>query len=207
MKALETPGSFETPSVRESIISACERVLAKVGYERMTMADVAAEAGLTRKTLYLHFGTKEALVRESVERVVARALAGMERCLNAESGAEALRGMLAERILNRLESVGPFHHTTDELMSVLRPHNSRFHLAHYEREILLVVRAIEHGISDGTFRSSDPRGDAEVLIRATNAFLPSSLPVLEARDFPGVRRKLHRLVAILVAGLSSEAMP
>jgi AcrR family transcriptional regulator len=194
----------ETPTVRETIVDACERVLASIGYQRMTMADVASEAGLARRTLYLHFRTKEALAKETVQRIVTRAYAGMEKCLEAETGIEAVRTMLAERILSRLETVGAYHHSLDEVLAALYPHNSRYNIVYYETEILLVQRAIERGVADGSVRSSDPREDAEVLIRATNGFLPSNLPILEARDLPSLRRKLYRLATILTQGLSME---
>jgi AcrR family transcriptional regulator len=188
-------------SVRASIVSACERVLARIGFERMTMADVAAEAGLARRTLYLHFGTKEALAQETIQAVVSRAKVAMERCLESGSGIEALGSMLTARILSRLQQVGAYHHSLDEILAVLYPHNAQYNIAYYEVEITLVQRAIERGVADGTLSAPAPRETAEVLIRATNGFLPSNLSPAEAVDLPVVRVKLARLVAILTAGL------
>lgn len=195
----------ETGTIRETIVDACERVLSRIGYQRMTMADVASEAGLARRTLYLHFRTKEALARETVQKIVTRAYSGMEQCLEAETGREALRSILVERILNRLETVGAYHHSLDDVIAALYPRSSRFNIAYFEREIQMMQSAIERGIADGTLQSTDPREDAEILIRATNGYLPSSLSITDARDLPGVRRKLDRLATILTAGLCTEA--
>jgi AcrR family transcriptional regulator len=195
----------EPQSIRSAIVAACERVLARTGYTRMTMADVAAEARLARRTLYLHFNTKEALAKETVQMIVGRAYAGMEGCLQAETGAQALRAMLVERIVNRLETVGAYHHSLDEILAALYPHNTQYNIVYYEKEILLVQRAIERGVADGSLRSADSREDAELLIRATNGFLPSNLSISEARDLPSVRHRLDRLAGILTAGLSLKA--
>src|SRR4051812_41493192 len=118
--------------IRTVIVDACERVLARVGYKKMTMEDVAAEAGLARRTLYLHFRAKEALATETIKKIVRTVLAAMESCLDERTGGEALRTMLVERIVSRLESVGAYHHSTDDIMRALHPHNTKFHVIHFE---------------------------------------------------------------------------
>lgn len=193
----------ETTDIKLQIVGACERVLARLGYERMTMSDVAAEAGLARGTLYLHFRTKEALATETIQRAVSRVLSEMERCLSAATGSDALQAMLVERVMVRMEVAGAYHHLLDDIMRALHPHNTKFHVAHYERETALVTRAIERGVWDGSLHSSEPREDAEMLIRATNYFLPSNLSVTDARDVPGLRRKLVRLANMLSTGLAT----
>ena len=46
------------------IINAAEKVFFKKGFENATMDDIAAEAELSKGTLYLYFDTKEALYAE-----------------------------------------------------------------------------------------------------------------------------------------------
>lgn len=192
-----------TRDIKLQIVEACERVIARIGYERMTMGDVAAEAGLARRTLYLHFRTKEALATETVQNVVRRVLSAMEECLNGTTGSDALRAMLIARVTVRIEVAGPYHHSLDDIMRALHPHNSKFHLAHYEREIVLIQRAIERGMEDGSLHCRDPREDSEMLVRATNSYLPSNLSVTDASDLPGFRRKVERLSSVLCAGLAN----
>ena len=50
------------PTTRDRILDAAERLLARFGYKKTTMEDIAREAGLGKRTLYLHFASKEALL-------------------------------------------------------------------------------------------------------------------------------------------------
>jgi len=44
--------------VRDAILDAAERLLARYGYRKMTMDDLASEAGIGKGTTYLHFPSK-----------------------------------------------------------------------------------------------------------------------------------------------------
>lgn len=57
--------------VREAILDAAERVIAKYGVEKTTMSRVAHAAGATRGAIYWHFRDKSALYEAVVERVTA----------------------------------------------------------------------------------------------------------------------------------------
>ena len=55
---------------RETILDAANRLLARVGYMKMTMEDIAAEAGISKRTIYLRFPSKEEIGLSSINRVV-----------------------------------------------------------------------------------------------------------------------------------------
>jgi len=52
----------------ELLVGAAETVIARVGYEAVTMGEIAAEAGCATGTLYLYFKDKQQLVMALVER-------------------------------------------------------------------------------------------------------------------------------------------
>ena len=43
-----------------------------LGYRKMTMEDVAKEAGIGKRTIYVHFPSKEEVALASIDRVVDR---------------------------------------------------------------------------------------------------------------------------------------
>ena len=49
-------------SVKDAILDSTERLLARFGYRKMTVEDIAVEAGIGKGTIYLHFSSKEELV-------------------------------------------------------------------------------------------------------------------------------------------------
>ncbi|MYT96211.1 MULTISPECIES: TetR/AcrR family transcriptional regulator [unclassified Streptomyces] len=57
--------------VRErAILDTCEALLARKGYDAMTVGDVAQGAGITRGALYFYFGSKQEVVTALVARTV-----------------------------------------------------------------------------------------------------------------------------------------
>jgi len=45
--------------ISDLILDAADRLLARYGYKKMTMDDLAQEVGIGKGTIYLHFSTKE----------------------------------------------------------------------------------------------------------------------------------------------------
>jgi AcrR family transcriptional regulator len=56
---------------RARIVDAARRLFASRGFEDVTMAEVAAEAGVARATVFNQFGSKRALVEAITEEVIA----------------------------------------------------------------------------------------------------------------------------------------
>lgn len=57
---------------RENLLDAAGKLLRENGVERVSVADVAATAGLTHGAVYAHFASKEALCREAIIRMLDR---------------------------------------------------------------------------------------------------------------------------------------
>jgi AcrR family transcriptional regulator len=55
----------------DQLLDAARAVIAEVGVERSTMDMIAERGGTTRVTLYAHFGSRDALVEQVVERELA----------------------------------------------------------------------------------------------------------------------------------------
>lgn len=60
------------------IVAAAERVFLRSGFSRVAMDDLAKELGMSKKTLYAHFESKEALLRAMLKSRAARMEAGLK---------------------------------------------------------------------------------------------------------------------------------
>src|SRR6516162_5182690 len=100
----------------ESDLDATERLLARLGYQKTTMDDIAREAGIGKRTIYFHFPSKEEVALGSIDRIVER-LKGRLRALAAVGSgpADRLRRMLLERVLFRFDSVRDYYEGIDEI--------------------------------------------------------------------------------------------
>jgi AcrR family transcriptional regulator len=55
-------------NLRDQLLEAAARVYAEVGYRGATTRRIALEAGVNEITLFRHFGSKEALLQEAIDR-------------------------------------------------------------------------------------------------------------------------------------------
>lgn len=60
-----SPGRPKDMAKRAAILAAAERMFLQHGYEGVSMDQIAAEAGVSKLTVYSHFGDKEALFAEA----------------------------------------------------------------------------------------------------------------------------------------------
>lgn len=87
---------------RQAILEATLRLVASRGFESVTMAAIAAEAGLTKGTLYLYFPSKQALLDALLHRYsLGPALQDLTRdaaALPLEEAVRALVGLAWRRL-------------------------------------------------------------------------------------------------------------
>jgi AcrR family transcriptional regulator len=60
-------GRPRDPAIDEAIIVATRARLVRDGYSRMTLGDIAADAGVSRPTLYRRWGSKFELVTDALD--------------------------------------------------------------------------------------------------------------------------------------------
>lgn len=60
------PGRPKDPGKRAAILEAAKRMFVSHGFERVSMDQIAAEAGVSKLTVYSHFGDKDSLFAEAV---------------------------------------------------------------------------------------------------------------------------------------------
>lgn len=53
--------------IRQRILSRSKEMFAQYGYTKVTMEEIAESLGISKKTLYKHFGNKEFIVREIIQ--------------------------------------------------------------------------------------------------------------------------------------------
>lgn len=68
------PGRPKDLAKRAAIMEAAKRMFVQHGYDRVSMDQIAAEAGVSKLTVYSHFGDKESLFAEAVRQHCDQAL-------------------------------------------------------------------------------------------------------------------------------------
>jgi AcrR family transcriptional regulator len=191
--------------IREAILDAVDRRLARFGYKKMTVEGLAEEAGIGKGTVYLHFPSKEDAVLSHVDRIVER-LCGRLDTIAAGDGPVDLRvhSMLVERVTYRLSAVQHYTRSLDDLLSGIRPLLLERRVRHFEREAERFERLLNEGRRTEVFGPLRVPTTARALIEATNALLPYSLSPQELGDLAGVHRRVVAIADLLVGGLRAS---
>jgi len=93
---------FDDAEAAQLLISAVERCIVRHGTARVSMAEVADEAGVTRSTLYRYFPTRKDLI---TALLLARAEALVEASVAAMPDPDDAAASLAHLILHPVETV------------------------------------------------------------------------------------------------------
>ncbi len=188
--------------IRDLILDATDRLLARYGYKKMTMEDLAQEVGIGKGTIYLHFPSKEEVVLSHVDRIVERLKGQLTEIARRDAApATRLREMLLARVLFRFDSVQHYTESLSDLLAALRPGLLTRRRRHFEEEAQIIADVLREGKRAGLFELRDALTTARTLLTATNALLPYSLSARELGKREDVAVETARVVDLLLYGL------
>lgn len=191
-----------TDSTRDDLLDAVDRLLGRYGYGKMSIADVAREAGIGKGTVYLFFPSKEELVLSAIDRIAERLLAEARAIADRPGPVIArLRRCLLLRVMARFDGAQTHTPSLDELLAALRPTLLQRRGGHFHREARLLEGLLVEGRRRGELSFVGARATADALVTATNALLPYSLSLRELGQRRVIQTRAARVIELLIAGL------
>lgn len=187
---------------RDTILDATDRLLARHGYKKMTIDDLAKEVGIGKGSVYLHFNSKEEIALSHVDRIIERLKLRLASIGTSGGSVEArLRKMLIERVMFRFDSVQHYTQSLNELLSHLRSKLLERRTRYFEEEATIFSRVIDEGRRDGVITTRNSLETARALLDATNSLLPYSLSAIELGKRAEVEKKVKRVAELVLTGL------
>jgi AcrR family transcriptional regulator len=188
---------------RRQILDGARKVFAEHGYERASVDQIAARAGVSKATVYNHFGDKKTLFVAALVENCDDMRAGLDRCLAGPIGdvEQGLRS-IGERVMAMWLSpanVSLFRQTIAEVARF--PELGRLL---FERGTLALQEAVAAHLARwsgaGTLRVEDPRSAAVAFIALCQGDLVirMRLGMLEHPVEQEVRETVERAVSIFV---------
>ena len=188
--------------IRDLILDAVDVLLAKYGYGKMTMEDVARQVGIGKGTIYLHFPSKEDLVLSHIDRIAETVVRKLrEQAALPDPVDRRLRRMLVLRVLVRFDGVAHYTQNLGDLLSSVRAPLLVRRQAYFEKEADVFEDVLREGARSGSLDCPDPRAAALVLIQSTNSLLPFNLSPQELGRREEVEDQAGRIADLLVKGL------
>jgi AcrR family transcriptional regulator len=189
--------------IRDLILDAVDVLLARYGYKKMTMDDVARQVGIGKGTIYLHFPGKEELVLAHIDRIAERVVTGLREIAAApESPGARLRRMLVHRVLFRFDSVLHYSQNLSDLLSSVRSALLARRETHFASEAEVFAEVLRAGARAGDFDCPDTEATSKVLIQSTNSLLPFNLSARELGHRSNLEDNVDRIAGLLVRGLA-----
>src|SRR5687767_1960941 len=188
--------------VKDAILDATDRLLARYGYRKMTVEDIAHEAGIGKGTIYLHFTSKEEVVLSHVDRIVERLKDRLREIGNsAAPAAERLRLMLITRVMFRFDSIQHYTQSLNDLLAALRPGLLSRRARYFDEEAQILADVLNEGKESGELVFGDALSTAYALLHATNSLLPYSLSTNELGERKEVQEKAGAVADLVLHGL------
>jgi AcrR family transcriptional regulator len=187
---------------RELILDATDRLLARYGFKKMTIDDLAREVGIGKGSVYLHFPSKEEIALSHIDRLIER----LKERLRVMAGRNVpvdskLRGMLVERVIYRFDSIQHYTQSLDELLANLRTSLLERRRRYFADEARILASVVTEGQEKGVFKEGDAFDLGQTLVSATNSLLPYSLSALELGDRNIVAERAAKTADLLIRGL------
>src|SRR6185503_9941620 len=136
--------------VRDLILDAADRLLARYGYRKMTIDDLAREVGIGKGTVYLHFKSKEDVALSRIDRVIERLKSEMKSvAANGEAPVIRLRSMLMMRVMFRFDSVQHYTESLNHVLAAIRPALLERRREYFEAEARIIAGVLREGRRGG----------------------------------------------------------
>ncbi|MEJ2657167.1 MAG: TetR/AcrR family transcriptional regulator [Desulfobacterales bacterium] len=184
---------------RKAIQEAVVNLVTRTGTRKVTMDQVAAEAGMSKGCVYIHFRSKKELL-ESVKTASFKPLGDqLQEILNGSLTPKQKIESIVRRLFGYFdENRGLFRFLLEEReiaqSQAVRQKNSR-----YRNFVERIANVLEDGVASGIFRHMDARKVASIFIEATIAMTARRL--LEEDPGP-LDEDVRLLIQVLFQGIA-----
>jgi len=186
---------MQRQSLKARILDHAETRLLEQGFRGMRVDELARDVGISKRTLYEQFRTKEEMAQEALVRLDLRLQESIERILAEQRDeAEQLRDIVLHISQAHARARPPFFRdleTAPALVALVDASQQRCHVA--------VEQVVRNGIAKGSFRSElDVRLVRRTLLAAVEAVIRAEIL---ARDRITVETAYTGIVDLILHGM------
>lgn len=159
----------ETKQARQNqILEAAMEVFVRLGFSKARMDDIAAEAGLSKGSLYWHFKSKEDIISAVLYRLFQGEIGDLRKISALDIPADEKLRRFAQQVANDVQATQRWQPLMADFFAVSTRHkNVQQFLQHYYQDYIDLLSAIiREGVDAGLFRVADAREAAFTLTAA-----------------------------------------
>ena len=176
----------------QAILDAAYDLLLAVGMRRITMADIARQAEVSRATLYRRWPNVQAVIAALMTREFAELARGM-----ADSPGRDGRAALVAGVVHAVAAVR-VHPLLRKIVDVdpefLLPYLVQRRGATADRQLALLEGAIRRGTADGSIRAGDPAMCARAVLLSAWSFVLTGPVLVNQRQYRALDHELAEML-------------
>jgi len=151
---------------KQQLLNAARTVVARFGYRKTTLEDIAAEAGVSRATLYYYFPNKEEVFRALIVHEIERFQAVLLEAVDPDAPADERLMSFVRARFRHLRELKSLYSVTEQFAQQFLPMASEELAWFQEAEKTFLSGLIQQGMESGRFRQVDASLLATALLAA-----------------------------------------
>lgn len=195
---------FRSEETRKQILTAASQLFSLQGYNNTGVADICAQAGVSKGAFYYHFTSKQSLFLELLNRWLSELDSAFSRLrLEAQNVPHAIRAMA--------QMAGQVLQSSDHDRSMILefwvqayrdPYVWQATIAPYQRYIEYFTELFKQGIAEGTLNDINPSAAAHALVALGMGLLLQALIQPQQQEWHPI---VEQAVDILLEGMTRRA--
>ena len=183
-------------AVRDRLLGAALELFARKGFESASVRELSEAAEVTRPTLYYHFGSKEGLYLELVERLCATVEDSILRSLVPQGTARVrLRSFVLKILDSIIEDAGNQRFFFVISLDPRRNNLSSFHERMRNFIAAVVELLLEEGAEKGEFEIEDVKWITKVILALVDSFIYNQIFLTYPKSY---REETEKMLDVLL---------
>ena len=196
------PRVASTPDVRGAILDAATRLMERYGYKKMTIDDIAHEAGIGKATIYGYFEHKQDVALGVIDGYRQRNLERWGEIMQERLPVEqTLRKLLVARVGFAFDTCSRYNQSVDDSLATLRPVVLAKRGRYNESDAEALAPLLQEGIGQGMFGEMDCLAVARTILTCFSSLMPYNLSPRELTQREQVIRMAEDMVDLILQGL------
>lgn len=185
---------------RNTILNEAEKLFIKDGFEKTTVKDIAAQAGVAKGTFYYYFDTKEDIISSLLEKRYKKTEKKARRVLKNQkmSSLEKVEKIILRLIFSRRGNFKVYEFfKIDENAKFMKERNKEF----WNKFMPIFTDIVKEGVARGEFETEYPEELTEILFMGIDSFLHRNYAELTTEEmyidkFSAVEELLNRALNV-----------
>lgn len=200
-----------TTEKRQQILAAASECLARYGYDKTTMDDIARRIGLNKTSLYHYYRSKESIFIAVIVQEAQTFLDALQaKAIKSRGCKNQILTYLTERF-RYYQNVVNLHHLSMDTLRRIQPSFKALYQSVLDREIAFIGKLLEDGMQRGELKPGPALKLSRMILTVTDAIkqttcedpghdLPTTI------DYSQIEKDVAYAVSLMLDGLATEPL-